>query len=360
MAVSPLPAGISILICTYNGAARLVPTLTHIAQQVVTSQVQWEVLLVDNNSTDDTAASSLAQWNNLGAPAPLRLLSQPKPGKQFALEMAYDAAQYEFMCIVDDDNWLHAGYLQKGYDLMLADSTIGLLGGKNVGAFEVEPPAWFAAFQSAYAVGEPVAYVSEGKRKFTTGEITTGVLWGAGLFVRHTIWRKLRLLGFKSLFTGRQGDSQLTAGEDDELSQVTRLLGYKLWYDEALSCTHYMTAGRLTESYLKRLSYAAPRAYIGLAAYQKVLSPARAKYYSLIPWLKDVAYISSRAAREVLSWQYIKSYWQPDLQTQIAVNQRLLTLRYFTVHFGEARQDFQRVLDFYNRIHDNQLALGED
>ncbi len=359
MAVSPHPAGVSVLICTYNGAVRLVPTLTHLAQQVVASAVPWEVILVDNNSTDNTAASSAAQWQRLGAPAPLRVLSQPKPGKQFALEMAYEAARYEFMCIVDDDNWLHAGYLQRGYELMQADETIGLLGGKNVGAFEVEPPAWFSEFQAAYAVGEPVAYVAEGKRKFVTGEITTGVLWGAGLFVRHAIWRKLQAFGFKSLFTGRQGESQLTAGEDDELSYATRLLGYKLWYDEALCCTHFMTAGRLTEDYLKRLCYAAPRAYLGLAAYQKVLSTSRSKYYTLVPWLKDLGYIARRAVGEVLSWRYLKSYRQPDLQTQIAVNQRLLTLQNFAAHFGEARQDFQKVLDFYTRIQSENTASGK-
>ena len=106
MLASPQLNGVSVLICTYNGASRLIPTLKHLAQQVMPAGVPWEILLVDNNSTDDTSVHSVRLWAEGGAPAPLRVLNQPKAGKQFALEMAYDAARYEFMCIVDDDNWL--------------------------------------------------------------------------------------------------------------------------------------------------------------------------------------------------------------------------------------------------------------
>lgn len=344
------PAGISVLICTYNGAARLIPTLEHLAKQVLESSIKWEVILVDNNSNDNTLKLSLALWEQLGAPAPMQALVQPKPGKQHALEMAYNAAQYEFMCIVDDDNWLQSDYLQKGYDIMQNNSEIGLLGGSNKGAFEVTPPEWFSKFQAAYAVGKPIAYLPTGKRAFVDGEITVGVLWGAGLFARHSIWRKLQTINFKSLFTGRQGTKQLTAGEDDELCYVTRLLGYKLWYDEHLQCTHYMTAGRLTEDYLKRLCYASPRAYPGLSAYQKALASERDKYHSLIPWIKDALYMSLWVVRDTLSLSYIKSFFKKDLERQISVNQRILTLYYFVKNFKTARNNFETVLNLRSVI----------
>lgn len=348
MVVSPQLTGVSVLICTYNGASRLIPTLKHLAQQVMPVGVPWEILLVDNNSTDDTAVHSVGLWNEFGAPAPFRILHQPKPGKQFALEMAYDAARYEFMCIVDDDNWLQEGYLWNGYSIMVTDATIGLLGGRNVGAFEIEPPAWFPLFQSAYAVGEPVAYTAAGKQKFLNGEITEGVLWGAGLFMRHAIWHKLRLLRFKSFFTGRQGEKQLTAGEDDELSYVAQLLGYKLWYDEKLRCTHYMTAGRLTEEYLKKLCYAAPRSYPNLSAYQKVLKDS-SKYRQITPWAKDWVYVFVSMVRNILSWRYFMSYFRPDLLAQITTNQRVLTCYYFTLQFDHSKKVFNAINNLRER-----------
>lgn len=342
--------GISVLICTYNGAVRLMPTLEHLAKQIIASTIPWEIILVDNNSNDDTLAHSILQWERCGAPAPLHLLSQPKPGKQFALELAYNAACYSLMCIVDDDNWLQADYLQRGYDIMQADASIGLLGGSNTGAFEISAPSWFPSFQASYAVGEPVTYSVEGKRNLATGEVATGTLWGAGLFIRHAMWRELHELHFKSLFTGRQGDKQLVAGEDDELCFVARLLGYKIWYDEQLRCTHYMTAGRLNEDYLKRLCYASSRAYPTMSAYQRMMALDWPKYHNLTPWLKDWVYVAMRSLRGVLTKTYVKSFFRPNLIFRVQVNQLLLSWYYFTVHFSICRKNFEKVAAFNERI----------
>jgi glycosyltransferase involved in cell wall biosynthesis len=344
------PDGISVLICTYNGASRLMPTLEHLAKQAIISTIPWEIILVDNNSNDNTLAHSIAQWERCGAPAQLHPLSQPKPGKQFALEVAYNAARYSLMCIVDDDNWLRADYLQRGYDIMQADTTIGLLGGSNTGAFEIPAPSWFPAFQASYAVGEPVTYSAEGKRNLATGEVAAGTLWGAGLFIRHSMWCELQVLHFQSLFTGRQGDKQLVAGEDDELCFVARLLGYKIWYDEQLRCTHYMTAGRLNESYLKRLCYASSRAYPTMSAYQRMMAPDWTKYHSLTPWLKDWVYITLRSVQSVLTKTYVKSFFRPNLIFRVQVNQLLLAWYYFTTNFATCRKNFEKVAAFNERI----------
>jgi glycosyltransferase involved in cell wall biosynthesis len=342
------PEGISVLICTYNGAKRLVPTLEHLANQRINANVSWEIILVDNNSSDNTLEHSAAYWKEKGSSTPLRLLSQPKPGKQFALELAYNTAQYEFMCIVDDDNWLASDYLQNGYNIMKSDSLIGLLGGSNVGAFEIAPPAWFPAFQASYAVGKPVVYSEQGKQTMSTGEVSKGVLWGAGLFVRHDIWAKLQVLQFDSLFTGRQGAKQLTAGEDDELCYVAKILGYKVWYDESLVCTHYMTAGRLTEEYLKRLCHASPRAYPGLSAYRKALEENN-KYNSLTPWVKDWIYMAVWLLRDFVSYKKVRAYMRGDLETVIYVDQRVLTFYNYTIRFNESRQSFAKVMNFCQR-----------
>ncbi|RZK11267.1 MAG: glycosyltransferase family 2 protein, partial [Hymenobacter sp.] len=78
-------AGLTILICTYNGATRLPETLRHAAAQQVPPGVDWEVLVVSNASTDDTLAAAPRLWAALGQPAPLRVLNEPKPGKENAL-----------------------------------------------------------------------------------------------------------------------------------------------------------------------------------------------------------------------------------------------------------------------------------
>ncbi|TFZ67418.1 glycosyltransferase family 2 protein [Hymenobacter sp. UV11] len=349
--------GISVLICTYNGIGRLKPTLAHLARQVVASTIPWEVIVVDNNSSDGTLTYCKAEWNLLGKPVPLYLLSQPIPGKQFALEMAYDAANYEFMCIVDDDNWLQVDYLQRGYDILCVNPAIGLVGGRNVGAFEIKMPAWFPAFQASYAVGKPIVYSAESNDKVASGEVLNGTLWGAGLFVRHAIWRELRALKFKSLFTGRQGDKQLVAGEDDELCFLTRLLGYKIWYSDDLQLTHYMTAGRLNENYLLRLCYASSRAYPTMSVYQRMMAPDWLKYRTLTPWLKDWFYISFKSIQAAVSSDYIKSFFRLDLASRLRVNGQLLTWYYFTKQFAVCRRNFENVAFFQKRIEQFQALV---
>lgn len=50
--------GISIIICCFNSAKRLPENLRHISSQQVGKGVDWEVIIVNNNSSDDTARAA--------------------------------------------------------------------------------------------------------------------------------------------------------------------------------------------------------------------------------------------------------------------------------------------------------------
>jgi len=47
--------GVSVIICCYNSVKRLPVTLAHLKSQVVFGQIPWEVIVIDNASTDRTA-----------------------------------------------------------------------------------------------------------------------------------------------------------------------------------------------------------------------------------------------------------------------------------------------------------------
>ena len=83
MASGPLGAlpSISVVICTFNGAKRLVPTLEHLRQQKGAEQIEWEVVVVDNASTDGTAAVARTLWP-INNPVPLRIVREPEQGAQ--------------------------------------------------------------------------------------------------------------------------------------------------------------------------------------------------------------------------------------------------------------------------------------
>ena len=56
------PVGVSVVICCHNSTERLSPTLAHLAAQQVPDGVDWEVLLIDNMSTDGTADMARSLW----------------------------------------------------------------------------------------------------------------------------------------------------------------------------------------------------------------------------------------------------------------------------------------------------------
>ena len=65
--------GVSVVIVTYNGKSRLSETLKHLAlQQSV--ECPWEVLLIDNNSTDGTAQFAKEYWEGLVSNISLRII----------------------------------------------------------------------------------------------------------------------------------------------------------------------------------------------------------------------------------------------------------------------------------------------
>lgn len=237
--------GATLLICTYNGARRLPETLAHLAAQQVPAGVGWEVLLISNASTDDTLAAAPHLWAELGAPAPLRVFDEPRPGKEKALIRGFTEATYECICIVDDDNWLDPDYIMQATVIMQAHPKIGVLGAYAEGAFEMAPPAWFERFQAVYAVGPQAAQAGPLRQP-------GAYVCGAGSVVRRSGWQKL-VAGDFSFTTSAKRGKVLSGAEDVELGNALRLAGYELWYDPRLRFRHYMYKERLTWEYLLRL-----------------------------------------------------------------------------------------------------------
>ena len=236
--------GVSIIICCFNGALRLPETLNHLASQVVSS-VQWEVILVNNNSTDNTVAVAGEVWAKFNCQAPFIIIDEPEQGKSKALKKGIGISKYDYFIVCDDDNWLSNNYVQTAFDIMQSNSNIGILGGDSIAECEVTPPEWFEENKCDYAVG---------KQGEQSGDATARwFLWGAGAVLRKELYNYLINAGMSNFLGGRKGNEDLTPGEDTEICKWYILAGYKLWYDNRLVIKHYIPEGRLTESYFKRM-----------------------------------------------------------------------------------------------------------
>lgn len=252
--------GISVIICCYNSVPRLPATLRHLAAQEA-GALAWEVVLVDNNSTDATADVARQQWQQLGSPAPLAVVAEPRPGLSMARAAGLAAAHFDLVVFCDDDNWLAADYLRQAHELMQQDAQTGILGGLNTAVADGPLPAWFQQVEHAYACGPQADQ---------DGEVSPERLYvaGAGMVVRRRIFAELARAGFQSQLLDRKGE-ELSSGGDTELCFATALLGYKVVYSSRLKLFHYMEAKRLTWDYLINLNNGHARSYYKLQFYKQ-------------------------------------------------------------------------------------------
>jgi glycosyltransferase involved in cell wall biosynthesis len=259
--------GVSIIVRSSDGGSRLPAVLAHLKTQAPTI-VPWEVLLVDNASTDDTARVALSCWGE--GPVLLRVVPAPKLGRPYATERGLKEASYEFVGFVDDDNWVAPDWVQVAYRALASDPFLGAVGSVCDAVFETPEPKWFNEFHSSYGVLTD----SDLNHRNDAWEY----LHGAGLCIRKQAWTRLVQGGFRSLATDRIGARSLGSG-DTELTLALRLAGWKIRVERRLRLKHFMPAESLCWEYLRRLQR-------GCAASQALLDAYSAHNLSMRYCLK--------------------------------------------------------------------------
>ena len=241
--------GVSVVICVYNGADRIKATLQHLFIQKEIN-FDWEILIIDNNSTDNTVAVATAYGHATQLSCSLRVISEKKPGTMHARKCGILNAKYRYLLYCDDDNWLHDRYVKSAFAKISDDAKIAAVGGRGILEFEhgFVKPAWIDRYAS---------YFGTGAQGIVDGDTTEnkGCLYTAGAILDRVWLDKLFSSGFESMLKGRDGTS-LVAGEDTELTYALKLIGGKLFYCSDMYFKHFMPDKRMNWGYLVRLSAA--------------------------------------------------------------------------------------------------------
>jgi glycosyltransferase involved in cell wall biosynthesis len=235
---------VSVVICCHNSAKLLPQTLAHLQLQEFDAPVRWEVVVVDNASTDDTAEVARRAWGE-NAPAPMRIVAEPKIGLSNARVRGLAEAAYDIVSFIDDDNWVCPRWVAAASEVMTRNPEIGAIGSVNEAVADVAFPAWFDQFKSWYsAAGEQsIGWIGVPARR----------LYGAGMTVRKAAWDRLSGSGFRFALTGRSG-KLLSGGEDIELALALYQSGWRLELEPRLRLKHHISTHRLKWSYLRRLA----------------------------------------------------------------------------------------------------------
>lgn len=230
---------ISIIVCCYNSSARIEQTLQYAFKLKTAHDLQYEILVVDNNSTDQTSAISqeAARKYNVNA-VPFKVVYESKPGLSYARKCGVREASSDILLFCDDDNHLDENYLVNAFEILEANKNIAILGGWCRPKLTINPGSWIVDFYPALAIDESPK--PDGDKPW---------IFGAGMIIRKSIYDDLRKINIELKLSDRVGTKQ-TSGGDCELCMMTKFLGHRVFYSSRLMLDH-----QVSESRLRKISF---------------------------------------------------------------------------------------------------------
>ncbi len=234
---------ITVVIATYNRSTSLLRTLRSFLPQTLPTEL-WELVVVNNNSTDDTAQqveAFAAEHPSL----PLRLLFEGRQGVSYACNAGFEAGQGENFVIVDDDEEVNPEFVEAYHAFFAAYPDAAACGGRITPLYEYTPPRWLSPYTERPIAG--------------TLELGTKVIpfplhkypGGGNMGVRRSA---LERYGLFDTGLGRSGVNPL-GGEEKELIFRLRAAGEKIYYVPDAVIWHIIPEARFEDSYFDRLNY---------------------------------------------------------------------------------------------------------
>ena len=232
---------LTVVIPTYNGANRLPLVLDRLQNQTNTKTIVWEIIVVDNNSTDDTAKVVREYQANWQRPYALKYCLETEQGAAFARKLGVQEACGTLIGFLDDDNIPELDWVAAAYQFSQEHPNAGAYGSQIHGEYEVEPPPNFKRIEPFLAITERGANPLLYNRKLKL------LPPSAGLVVRKEAW--LQSIPSHCILRGRVPGSMVT-GEDLEVLAYIQQAGWEIWYNPKMELVHKIPSNRLTRDYL--------------------------------------------------------------------------------------------------------------
>jgi glycosyltransferase involved in cell wall biosynthesis len=237
----------TILICTYNRARLLRETLAALSELIAPPDCEFEIVVVDNNSTDATPAV-LAEAA-AKSPVPIRTAREPQQGKSFALNRGLSMARGDVVALTDDDVWVNPNWLAR----IVADfreHDVTFVFGKVLPRWSRLPPPELLT-QAAQAIWGPLAIVDYGDAPVDYTTASTGQRLPIGANLAFTRDALVHVGGWRTDL-GKVNNT-LISGEDHEIFARLRRNGlYAGLYDPLVEVRHFVPSARLTRSYFRQ------------------------------------------------------------------------------------------------------------
>ncbi|MBO75633.1 MAG: hypothetical protein CMD33_10200 [Flavobacteriales bacterium] len=232
---------ITVAICSYNRHDYLVDTLTDVHRFKAT-QMDAEVVVVNNNSTDGTA--DMLERFDWTSPIALRTFNELKQGLSHARNRAIEEANGQFILFLDDDVYAEPEFLGRWIDQLEAHPHISGAGGRIIVHFDGKEPRWFPPILHSI-LGHHFPYGNAQQyrgRAYPTG---AHMLIKKDWFQKHSAFNPL---------LGRNG-KVLGGGEEKDVFTKMKTNGDDLWFFPECVVKHRIGASRLTRDYVMRQAF---------------------------------------------------------------------------------------------------------
>ena len=254
---------VSVIIPTFNRAALLDETLDSLARLKPWAIPDWEVVVVDNNSTDETAA--IVRSRQAAFPVPLRYEFEAAQGRSNALNRGMLTTSAPVLAFIDDDVVVAERWLDEAAGSLLdSQSGVDYTGGPVHPIWEAARPRWLSPTQAD--LWGAIAILDYGADSFVFEE-RQRVPLGANMAVRRALVE--RIGGFSPRL-GRSSGTQILGQEVPEFLARARAVNSRGRYLPGMLVRHHVPARRLTKTYFRRWWYGKGRSRAALERLQPI------------------------------------------------------------------------------------------
>lgn len=265
---------ITVAICTWNRARLLKNALAQMTRLVIPPQLEWELLVVNNNSTDDTD-EVIASFSRL---IPITRIFEPSPGLSVARNAAVARASGDYIMWTDDDVLVGEQWLNAYTAAFQRHPEAAVFGGPIAPWFEGTPPVWleraWPSLMNVYATRDLGAEILPLSREGNY------LPYGANFAIKMTEQAKRQ---YDPSLGVRPGQPLL--GEETQLIVSILDAGGRGWWVPDASVRHWIPRSRQTLRYVRGYYQALGRTQ----SFKRTAAPTELQFFGKPLWLWRMA-----------------------------------------------------------------------
>lgn len=258
---------LSVIVCTCNRAGTLRKALSSLVDSISASEADCEVVVIDNNSSDATAA--VVGEVTTHAPCPVIYAFEPQQGVSFARNRGLEIARGSEIAFTDDDVLVDPQWIRELAAAFKAHPWHLGFGGRVIPQWPSKPPSWFQE-TGPYATVKAVVCHNLGPEP---GDTDTSPI-GANMAFRKIAFERY---GTFRTDLGRKGNI-LTGGEDIEFFRRLFAAGERVRWVPSAIVLHPVDASRTHKRYFELWCYHGARSQLRIEGV-----PANTVFYWGIP-----------------------------------------------------------------------------